>query len=66
MSAEHTIGFGNSSRASSRVLKPPVSNFQWKFSPKRKACKKKSIKKEREKRKSCDDLISLVVVVARH
>lgn len=26
MSTEHTIGFGNSARSSSRVIKPPVCN----------------------------------------
>lgn len=66
MNSQHTVGFGNSGRSSSRVLKPPVSINLVKnaFFTKRKkenfALQKKSIKrKEKKKIMRLDDLISL-------
>lgn len=66
MNTEHTVGFGNSGRSSSRVLKPPVSlaldknAFFTSAKKKISLCKKKSIKrKEKKKIMRLDDLISL-------
>lgn len=57
MNSQHTVGFGNSGRSSSRVLKPPVSLFILKNAifirvKKRKFRFAKKIDKKREKKEN--------------